>query len=76
VGWAQERPSVPHANEVDWASRFADRHVICVAYVDRDACIEVECVPFAEFQKRWILQTERGIEYRYLAYRREEGGIS
>jgi len=59
------------ANEVDWASRFADRHIICVAYVDRGACVEVECVPFAEFQKRWILQTERGIEYRYLAYRRE-----
>jgi len=64
------------ANEVDWASRFADRHIICVAYVDRDACVEVECVPFAEFQKRWILQTERGIEYRYLAYKREEGEIS
>jgi len=59
------------ANEVDWASRFADRHIICVAYVDRDACVEVECIPSAEFQKKWILQTERGIEYRYLAYRRE-----
>jgi len=62
------------ANEVDWASRFADRHIICVAYVGRDACIEVECVPFAEFQKRWILRGEGG--YRYLAYRRGESGPS
>jgi len=47
------------ANEVDWASRFADRHIICVAYVDRGACVEVECVHFAEFQKRWIPRGER-----------------
>jgi len=70
--WAGRRGGPPSftADEVDWASRFADRHIICVAYVDRDACIEVECIPSAEFQKKWILQTERGIEYRYLAYRR------
>jgi len=35
----------------------------------------VECVPFSEFQKRWIFQTERGIEYRYLAYKREGASL-
>jgi len=26
--------------------------MICVAYVDRDACVVVECVLFAEFQEK------------------------
>jgi len=26
------------ANEVDWASRFADRHIICVAHGPRRVC--------------------------------------
>jgi len=42
------------ANEVG----SVDRHIICVAYVDRDACVEVECVPSAEFQKKWIPRGE------------------
>ncbi|WP_243681256.1 helicase-related protein [Vulcanisaeta souniana] len=55
------------ANEVDWASRFADRHLICIAYVNNDKCEDLECMTFVEFQKKWILETVRGIEYKYNA---------
>ncbi|AFA38041.1 DNA or RNA helicases of superfamily II [Pyrobaculum oguniense TE7] len=57
------------ANEVDWASRFPDRHIICVAYVEGDDCISLDCLPFAEFQKKWIFETVRGLEYKYNARR-------
>ena len=55
------------SNEIDWASRFADRHFICIAYVSNDGCENLECVTFTEFQKKWILETVRGIEYKYNA---------
>jgi len=54
------------ANEVDWASRFADRHIICAAAVG------MECVPFAEFQKKWIHE-EGGIEPLLGIWARGEG---
>ena len=60
------------ANEIDWASRFPDRHIVCVAYVDGDRCVSVECTPFTEFQRRWVLETIRGIEYRYNARKRQQ----
>ncbi|MGC8542541.1 MAG: SNF2-related protein [Vulcanisaeta sp.] len=55
------------ANEIDWASKFADRHLICIAYVDNDKCEDLECVTFIEFQRKWVLETVRGIEYKYNA---------
>jgi hypothetical protein len=29
---------------------------------------EVSCMTFEEFQRRWVLETVRGIEYKYNAY--------
>lgn len=66
----REDPISFTANEVDWASKFADRHIVCIAYVDGDKCEEVECLLFSEFQKKWVLETVRGIEYKYNARRR------
>ncbi|ABL78385.1 SNF2-related protein [Thermofilum pendens] len=59
------------ANEIDWASRFPDRHIVCIAYVDRDYCEDVECYYFNEFQKKWVLETVRGIEYKYNARKKK-----
>lgn len=59
------------ANEIDWASKFPDRHIICIAYVDGDKCVDVQCMTFLEFQKSWILMTIRGLEYRYNAMRKD-----
>lgn len=58
------------ANEIDFASRFPSRYIICVAYVDGDRCLDLSCTPFAQFQREWVLETVRGIEYKYNARRR------
>ncbi|NAZ33309.1 MAG: DEAD/DEAH box helicase family protein [Pyrobaculum sp.] len=58
------------ANEIDFASRFPDRYIICIAYTDGDKCVELTCQPFTQFQKEWALETVRGIEYKYNARRR------
>jgi len=58
------------ANEIDFASRFPDRYIVCIAYTDGDKCVELTCQPFAQFQKEWALETVRGIEYKYNARRR------
>jgi superfamily II DNA or RNA helicase len=63
----RESPISFTANEIDFASRFPDRYIICVAYTDGDRCVELICQPFAQFQKEWILETVRGIEYKYNA---------
>ncbi len=67
----REDPISFTANEIDFASRFPDRYIICIAYVDGDKCVELACQPFAQFQKEWVLETVRGIEYRYNARRRQ-----
>jgi superfamily II DNA or RNA helicase len=59
------------ANEIDFASRFPDRYIVCIAYTDGDRCVELTCQPFARFQKEWVLETVRGIEYKYNARRRQ-----
>jgi superfamily II DNA or RNA helicase len=59
------------ANEIDFASRFPDRYIVCIAYTDGDRCVELACQPFAQFQKEWVLETVRGIEYKYNARRRQ-----
>jgi len=59
------------ANEIDFASRFPDRYIVCIAYTDGDRCVELTCQPFAQFQKEWALETVRGIEYKYNARRRQ-----
>ena len=61
------------ANEIDFASRFPARYIVCVAYVEGDNCDEVICMPFSEFQKEWILETVRGLEYKYNARRKTSG---
>lgn len=63
----KDEPISFSANEIDWASRFADRHLVCIAYVNNDKCEKFECMTFVEFQKNWILETVRGIEYKYNA---------
>jgi len=67
----REDPISFTANEIDFASRFPDRYIICIAYVDGDRCVELACQPFAQFQKEWVLETVRGIEYKYNARRRQ-----
>jgi hypothetical protein len=59
------------ANEIDFASRFPDRYIVCIAYTDGDRCVELACKPFAQFQKEWVLETVRGIEYKYNARKRQ-----
>jgi len=59
------------ANEIDFASRFPDRYIICIAYTDGDKCVELTCQHFAQFQKEWVLETVRGIEYKYNARKRQ-----
>jgi hypothetical protein len=59
------------ANEIDFASRFPDRYIVCIAYTDGDRCVELTCQPFAQFQKEWVLETVRGIEYKYNARKRQ-----
>jgi hypothetical protein len=59
------------ANEIDFASQFPDRCIVCIAYTDGDMCVELTCQPFAQFQKEWVLETIRGIEYKYNARRRQ-----
>ena len=39
------------ANEIDLASRFPDRYIVCIAYTDGDRCAELTRQPFAQFQK-------------------------
>ena len=56
------------ANEIDWASRFPDRHIVCVVYISEGNLSEVNCVPFEEFQRMWVLETVRGLEYKYNAH--------
>jgi len=60
------------ANEIDFASRFPDRYIVCIAYTDGDRCVELTCQHFAQFQKEWVLETVRGIEYKYNARRRQD----
>ena len=67
----REDPVSFTANEIDFASRFPDRYIICVAYVDGDMCVDLLCQPFAQFQREWTLETVRGIEYKYNAKRRQ-----
>jgi superfamily II DNA or RNA helicase len=59
------------ANEIDFASRFPDRYIVCIAYTDGDRCVELTCQHFAQFQKEWVLETVRGIEYKYNARKRQ-----
>jgi hypothetical protein len=33
--------------------------------------VELTCQPFAQFQKEWVLETVRGIEYKYNARKRQ-----
>jgi superfamily II DNA or RNA helicase len=56
------------ANEIDWASRFPDRHIVCIVYISEGNLSEVNCVTFEEFQRMWILETIRGLEYKYNAH--------
>ncbi|AET34265.1 SNF2-related protein [Pyrobaculum ferrireducens] len=66
----REEPFSFTANEIDFASRYPDRYIICTAYVEGDRCVELSCIPFAQFQREWVLETVRGIEYKYNARRR------
>jgi hypothetical protein len=34
--------------------------------------VELICQPFAQFQKEWVLETVRGMEYKYNARKRQE----
>jgi len=56
------------ANEIDWASRFPDRHIVCIVYISEGNLSEVNCVTFEEFQRMWVLETVRGLEYKYNAH--------
>ncbi|MFP3172367.1 MAG: DEAD/DEAH box helicase [Acidilobus sp.] len=56
------------ANEIDWASKFPNNHIVCVVYMSDGGLHEVSCMTFEEFQMRWVLETVRGIEYKYNAY--------
>jgi len=56
------------ANEIDWASKFPNNHIVCVVYMSDGGLHEVSCMTFEEFQRRWVLETVRGIEYKYNAY--------
>jgi len=42
-----------------------------IAYTDGDRCVELACQPFAQFHKEWVLETVRGIEYKYNARKRQ-----
>ncbi|MFP3319270.1 MAG: DEAD/DEAH box helicase [Acidilobus sp.] len=53
------------ANEIDWASKFPNNHIVCVVYMSDGGLHEVSCMTFEEFQRRWVLETVRGIEYKY-----------
>jgi len=55
------------ANEIDWASKFPNNHIVCVVYMSDSGLHEVSCMTFEEFQRRWVLETVRGIEYKYNA---------
>jgi len=55
------------ANEIDWASKFPSNHIVCVVYMSDGELHEVNCMTFEEFQRRWVLETVRGIEYKYNA---------
>jgi superfamily II DNA or RNA helicase len=55
------------ANEIDWASKFPNNHIVCVVYMSEGGLHEVSCMTFEEFQRRWVLETVRGIEYKYNA---------
>jgi len=56
------------ANEIDWASKFPNNHIVCVVYMSDGGLHEVSCMTFEEFQRGWVLETVRGIEYKYNAY--------
>ena len=56
------------ANEIDWASKFPNNHIVCVVYMSDGGLHEVSCMTFEEFQRGWELETVRGIEYKYNAY--------
>jgi len=67
---ARDDPISFTANEIDFASRFSDRYIICVVYVDENKCVEGPiCQTFREFLGGWKLETVRGIEYKYNAWR-------
>jgi len=55
------------ANEIDWASKFPSNHIVCIVYMSDGELHEVNCMTFEEFQRRWVLETVRGIEYKYNA---------
>jgi len=51
------------ANEMDWGSKYPDRHLICVATVEGTRCNTVECYTFDQFLKTWKVATKRGLDY-------------
>jgi len=39
---------------------------VCIVYIS-EGNPEVNCVTFEEFQRMWVLETVRGLEYKYNA---------
>jgi len=52
-----DEPIIFTASEIEWARNYADYHIVCVAYVEKDGkCREVECTPFSKLQRPWIVE--------------------
>jgi len=52
-----DEPIIFTVSEIEWARNYADYHIVCVAYVEKDGrCKEVECTPFSKFQKSWVVE--------------------
>jgi len=44
-------------SEKEWAQNYADYHIVCVAYVEKDGrCKEVECTPFSKLRRPWVVE--------------------
>jgi len=52
-----DEPIIFTASEIEWAQNYADYHIVCIAYVEKDSrCKEVECTPFSKLQKPWVVE--------------------
>jgi len=52
-----DEPIIFTVSEKEWAQNYADYHIVCVAYVEKDGrCKEVECTPFSKLRRPWVVE--------------------
>jgi len=56
-----DEPIIFTVSEKEWAQNYADYHIVCVAYVEKDGrCKEVECAPFSKLRRPWVVEDACG----------------